>query len=87
MPQDCPNCGEPLRRGARACPECGSDERTGWRSAEDLDYEAVDLPEDVDYEDVLAQEGLAPRPATHKRAWLVLVAIALAILLAWAALR
>lgn len=84
---ECPNCGEPLPRGASACKECGSDEKTGWKSAEDVDYEAVDLPEDIDYEDVLANEGLAPRPVTHRRAWLLVVALALAALLAWAALH
>jgi len=44
----CPNCGEYLDERATICPHCGSDEETGWKS--DLDYYAVELPEE-DYDE------------------------------------
>ena len=74
----CPNCGARVPRKSRACPECGSDDRTGWRSSEDVDYESTGLPEDVDYDDFLERERLAPRgvtPAGRRRLWIALVAL------------
>ena len=42
----CPVCGTEFRAGRLACPECGSDANTGWKSQEELDYTAVELPDD-----------------------------------------
>src|SRR5262245_18760560 len=70
---ECPHCGYALRAGRAACPACGSDDATGWRSAEDVDYLSVELPdgyaESDSIEDV-SGEGFrrAPlRPATLRR--------------------
>ncbi|MAE75399.1 MAG: hypothetical protein CMJ85_00840 [Planctomycetes bacterium] len=41
----CPHCGTTFDPERLACPECGSDERTGWKSAEEIDYQSLDLPE------------------------------------------
>lgn len=50
----CPFCGASVSCGAKSCPACGSDERTGWSEGTYLD--GIDLPEDVDYEEVAAKE-------------------------------
>ena len=42
---ECPQCGELVKVGALACRECGSDVETGWQSAEEIDYQSLDLPE------------------------------------------
>ena len=44
---ECPQCGAPVPAGRLACRECGSDAETGWQSAEEIDYQSVDLPDDV----------------------------------------
>lgn len=50
----CPYCGEPINRNAKACPHCGSDEQTGWSNDTYLD--GIDLPDDVDYEELRRNE-------------------------------
>ncbi len=50
----CPYCGEPVKRFAKACPHCGSDESTGWSNDTYLD--GIDLPDDVDYEELRRNE-------------------------------
>ena len=42
---ECPHCGAWFKAGRLACPECGSNAETGWKSAEEIDYLSVDLPE------------------------------------------
>lgn len=44
----CPNCGADVPSGARACRECGSDDRTGWQDSDEIDYQAVELPDSFD---------------------------------------
>ena len=44
--EECPHCGAVIAAGRLACPECGSDASTGWKSAEEIDYQAVELPDD-----------------------------------------
>ncbi len=46
-PFECPHCGAPVPKGRLACPECGSDAQTGWQSSEEIDYQSVELPEDL----------------------------------------
>ncbi|MCB9917571.1 MAG: hypothetical protein H6832_04135 [Planctomycetes bacterium] len=46
----CPHCGTEFVAGRRACPECGSDERTGWKSAEEISYQSVEIPDTYDPE-------------------------------------
>jgi predicted nucleic acid-binding Zn ribbon protein len=57
-PTDCPVCGEPVPRGARACPGCGADERSGWNEAAAL-YDGLDLPDEAGHE----QPGPRRQPA------------------------
>ena len=45
--EECPQCGARFRAGRAACPECGSDARTGWQSAEEIDYQSLDLGDAV----------------------------------------
>jgi hypothetical protein len=52
----CPHCGAAVPRRARACPECGSDDRTGWAPEDEIDYQAVDLPDEYDPGDWQEQE-------------------------------
>ena len=42
----CPHCGALFRAGRLSCPACGSDRETGWKTQEEIDYEAVELPEE-----------------------------------------
>ncbi len=67
---ECPHCGAAFARGRLACPECGSDAQTGWRSDEDVEYEAVDLPEPFDPE--------APPP---RRTWSLVVTVTAVVLI------
>jgi ribosomal protein L32 len=50
----CPNCGEAIRRTAKACPHCGSDEQTGWSEKTYLD--GIDLPDNDDYDALVEKE-------------------------------
>lgn len=56
----CPHCGEEVKVGSKACPHCGSDKDTGWN--EDSDYNEFALPNEDEYEDMIAKEfgGKAP---------------------------
>ena len=40
-PVECPICGDPVPRGAKACPGCGADERSGWDDEATL-YDGLD---------------------------------------------
>lgn len=76
----CPFCGAEISASAKGCRECGSDERTGWKSREELDLHAVDLPEDEDYQDFLEKEGLARRRrgrSGRPKLWIVVTGILL----------
>jgi hypothetical protein len=61
-PTDCPVCGEPVPRGARACPGCGADERSGWNE-EATRYDGLDLPDS-------AFEDESPAPTRRAAGWL-----------------
>jgi hypothetical protein len=63
--EECPHCGARFRAGRPACPECGSDARTGWQSAEEIDYQSLDLP---------GPDG-APAPARGLPRWMVWAAV------------
>jgi ribosomal protein L32 len=64
----CPHCGEEIRRNARACPHCGSDESTGWSERNYLN--GIDLPEDVDYEELRDNEFGNGLKKTSNKTWL-----------------
>jgi hypothetical protein len=79
-PTECPVCGEPVPRGARACPGCGADERSGWNE-EATRYDGLDLP-DTAYDDEREHEP-APR-GNRDTLWLVVtVVVLLAIITAF----
>ncbi len=66
-PDECANCGTPLRRDAKACPECGADERSGWR-AESI-YDGLDLPEDAFEDDKSRPRATKPVRRINGLAW------------------
>jgi hypothetical protein len=70
--EECPNCGAEFPAGRLACPECGSDANTGWKSGEEIDYQAVSLPDD----DPVA----APPMRNRTLFWVALVAALLGAL-------
>jgi hypothetical protein len=75
-PENCPVCGEPVPRGAKACPGCGADERSGW-DEDATRYDDLDLPDSAFADD----DASAPRRARgDRRLWIVVVAVMLAIL-------
>lgn len=81
----CPDCDGPLVRKGTFCRECGWD-----ADLPDDDYlDGVDVPEAVDYDAVLAREGLATRdrdaPASGRQTvvWAVILLAAAAALVAW----
>jgi hypothetical protein len=80
MRRECEHCGARLAPRARFCRECGSDAATGWQGGEEIDYQAVELP-----------DGYAAQPGGTRRGrpiWVVITALfAAAALLAWAVLR
>jgi hypothetical protein len=73
---ECPNCGAWFPPGRLACPECGSDAETGWKPGEDIEYEAVDLPEPY------GSEESRPRRARSVVVTVAAILLILALLLA-----
>jgi hypothetical protein len=70
----CPHCGATVPKRARACPECGSDDRTGWAPEDEIDYQAVDLPDEYD-PDVWGEEEEARKAARGGRLVVVILVI------------
>lgn len=66
---ECPQCGAWFKAGRISCPECGSSAETGWKSAEEIDYLSVELPED-DVEPT-------PRDQAKRTIWWLAAALAL----------
>lgn len=85
-PPPCPECGKPTNLGGRFCRACGWD--ADLEESEDAHLDGVDVPGTMDddaYDDVLADEGLAPR---RRRGWSVaftVAAVVLLLLFAWSA--
>ena len=77
-PAECPVCGDPVPRSAKACPGCGADERSGWDEDASL-YDGLDLPDEA------IDDGKQPAPAPRRapdRIWLALgVLLTLALIL------
>ncbi len=69
---ECPNCGESFSARRLACPECGSDANTGWKDADEIDYQAVDLPDDTS----------APAPGRSRAMWWLLAVMVVAFAIA-----
>jgi hypothetical protein len=79
-PTECPVCGEPVPRGARACPGCGADERSGWNE-ETTRYDGLDLP-DAAFDDG-DQHAPVSRPGRDKLWLVVTVLVLLAVITAF----
>ena len=81
---ECPNCGADVLVGSKACRECGSDAATGWQSAEEIDYQGLELPEGY----ALDKEHPGVVVAKRRPWWVLAVAaVAVLALLLWTLLR
>jgi hypothetical protein len=74
-PAECPVCGDPVPRGAKACPGCGADERSGW-DEEAARYDGLDLPDEA-FDDERNPEPAPVRRAPMDRTWLALTVLLL----------
>jgi hypothetical protein len=67
-PEVCPVCDEDVPPNAKSCPQCGACHESGWKdddlSPEEIDWDIVDLPDEVLDED----EVRAKRSRQTKRA-------------------
>ena len=84
-PENCPNCGAEVPRGALACPECGANEQTGWNDR--ATGQRLDLTDDEFNYDEFVKEEFGEQE--HSRAktrgvgwfwWLVAVGLVLAFI-------
>ena len=79
-PENCPNCGADVPRGAKACPACGSDETTGW--SEDASVQGLGLPDDeFNYDEFVQREFGRERPAPRRVFWWIVAVVTLLALL------
>ncbi|MBL8752077.1 MAG: hypothetical protein JNK15_02145 [Planctomycetes bacterium] len=67
----CQHCGADVFVGSAVCRECGSDASTGWQSAEEIDYQGLDLPDGWREPDTASEQ----LPPAHTPAWVRLVAL------------
>jgi hypothetical protein len=86
-PGDCPACGEPVPRNAKACPHCGADERTGW--SDDTYLDGVDLPtedSESEYQRTTEREFGDGLPRSGRGWFALVVALLLALVISglWA---
>ena len=83
-PEECPNCGAPVPRQARACPECGADEQTAWAEGE-IETGSGLPDEEFDYDRFVEREfGHGPKPKGIGWVWWLAALLLLAALLfAW----
>lgn len=69
-PEICPVCDADVPRNAKACPNCGACHESGWRdddeddAPEEIDYDALDLPDEA-YDD--PEEAAAARRKAARR--------------------
>ena len=89
-PEVCPVCDEDVPRNAKACPKCGACHESGWKEEADdegddeIDYDALDLPDeayegDEEREEARRRQGerQAIRPFWR---WVALLVLVLAVL-------
>ena len=91
----CPHCDARVPAGALACPECGSDAQSGWSEGADdwagdlpTGYDDGDEDDDLDYEDLLREEGLLDdglpsKKAIARRQLTLVVAVLVVLVLLW----
>ncbi|MGE3175510.1 MAG: hypothetical protein AB7O97_23000 [Planctomycetota bacterium] len=83
---ECPNCGASVPVGAKACKECGSDDTTGWQSAEEIDYQSIDIPDGYGPDDEGGDAGSGARGGARSP-WtavvIVVLVVALLVLALW----
>jgi hypothetical protein len=83
-PEICPVCDADVPPNARACPNCGACYESGWRedgeADEAIDYDLVDLPDEVlDEEELRAKHARqVKRSIPSKWRW-----VALALVVMW----
>ena len=82
---ECPNCGSPVRAGARFCRQCGASDESGWGEEEwqDEDFSGGYGEDDFDYHDYVRREfpdDAAPDPA-HQLKRLAFVAVVVLVCL------
>ena len=75
---ECQHCGADVLVGSIVCKECGSDASTGWQSAEEIDYQSLDLPEGYANDENHPGGGRLPE---RRSPWFFVVAIGLVLLL------
>lgn len=84
-PEDCPNCGAEVPRGARSCPECGADENTGWN--EDATAQRLGIPVgSFDYDEFIDEEFGSPKRRGLRWYW-VTTGVILLLCFLWVFLR
>ena len=85
-PPPCPDCGKRTNLDGRFCRACGWD--ADLAESKDAYLDGVKVPEAMDddaYEDLLAEEGLAPRPRRGRNLAFTVAAVVLLLLFAWSA--
>jgi hypothetical protein len=73
----CAHCGAVLVGDPTNCPRCGADEETGWSPTRDED--GVDLDDEFDYEDFLAEEFGPGAARANRSPWVILVILAMIV--------
>lgn len=86
-PEFCPACDEDVPPNAQACPKCGACHESGWKeeddeSPEEIDYDILDLPEEVLDEDELKRVRRIRARKSIRPMWRW-VALVLLLLLFW----
>ncbi|MGH7997186.1 MAG: zinc-ribbon domain-containing protein [Opitutaceae bacterium] len=80
-PVECPVCGAPVPRNAKACPNCGADERSGWNDEATL-YDGIDLPDEA-FGDAPSEAQRARAGGRRKFVSLALAVVALILVVAF----
>lgn len=87
-PEECPNCGADVPRGALACPECGSCAETGWSDEAADDPLGLSASEAFDYEEYVKREwGDVPDHSSARINGRTIATVLLIILVCWAFLK
>ena len=75
----CAHCGEVLVGDPTNCPRCGADDETGW--SPDRVTGSVDLDDEFDYEEFLAEEFGPGTARSNRSPWVALVVVTMLVAL------